>query len=68
MSQGLPIKILCDLFQTKLELLENDGSLRAAEVQKEVGHRRELEREILLVRRDLKMAKENISSLESQVK
>lgn len=52
--------------QSKLESLESNNQYTGTELKHEMGHRIKLQKEIISVRKELKMTKENISSLESQ--
>lgn len=53
--------------QLRLENLEGDCRYKGTELDREVGQRVELQKEILTLRKELKTAKEHISSLESSV-
>lgn len=54
--------------QAKLEQLEGETSYRGVELQRELGHCTELQREIATTRKALDIAQGNVSSLETEVK
>lgn len=61
------ISINHNFSQAKLEELEGETSSKGAELKREMGQRAELQAKISTTRNALDMAKNNVSSLETEV-